>query len=59
MKVLGRGQLARDAHKAIQYVLGLGTVHAMTIGTTRQEHLRQNLALVEELAPQYLLLPAP
>jgi aryl-alcohol dehydrogenase-like predicted oxidoreductase len=57
MKVLGRGQLARDARKAIQYVLSLGTVHAMTIGTTRQEHLRQNLALVEELAPQYPLRP--
>jgi aryl-alcohol dehydrogenase-like predicted oxidoreductase len=58
MKVLGRGQLARsreDTRKAIEYVLGLGTVHAMTIGTTRLEHLRQNLALVEELAPQYPL----
>ena len=51
-KVLGRGQLARDARKAMQYVLGLGTVHAVTIGTTRREHLRQNLALIEELAPQ-------
>jgi aryl-alcohol dehydrogenase-like predicted oxidoreductase len=56
MKVLGRGQLARsaaDVRKAIQYVLGLGTVHAITIGTTRHEHLHQNLALVEELAPQH------
>jgi len=57
MKVLGCGQLARDARLAIQYVLQLGTVHALTIGTSRAEHLAQNVRLVEELAPQYPLQP--
>ena len=36
-------------------LLGLGTVHAMTIGTTRHKDLHQSLALVEELAPQHPL----
>jgi aryl-alcohol dehydrogenase-like predicted oxidoreductase len=55
MKVLGCGQLVSEARAAIQYVLQLGTVHAITIGTSRREHLRQNVGLVEELAPQYPL----
>jgi aryl-alcohol dehydrogenase-like predicted oxidoreductase len=57
MKVLGCGRLAQDARAAIQYVLQLGTVHAMTIGISRQEHLQQNVRLVEELAPQYPMQP--
>jgi len=49
MKVLGGGQLARDARAEIQYVLQLGTVHAITIGMSRREHFDENLRLVEEL----------
>jgi len=49
MKVLGGGQLAHDARAAIQYVLQLGTVHAITIGMSRREHFDENLRLVEEL----------
>jgi aryl-alcohol dehydrogenase-like predicted oxidoreductase len=55
MKVLGCGRLVENARAAIQYVLQLGTVHALTIGASRPEHLRQNARLVEELAPQYPL----
>jgi aryl-alcohol dehydrogenase-like predicted oxidoreductase len=56
MKVLGCGRLAGEARAAIQYVLRLGTVHALTIGISRPEHLRENVRLVEELASQYPLL---
>jgi len=49
MKVLGCGRLAHDARRAIAYVLGLGTVHAITIGMSRPEHVRQNCALVSEI----------
>ena len=59
MKVLGCGQLASDARTAIQYVLQLGTVHAITIGTSSREQLDENLRLVEELAPQYPLRALP
>jgi aryl-alcohol dehydrogenase-like predicted oxidoreductase len=55
MKVLGCGQLADKARAAIQYVLQLGVVHAIVIGTSRREHLFENVRLVEELAPQYPL----
>jgi len=55
MKVLGCGQLAGEARTAIQYVFQLGTVHAITIGTSKREHLFENLRLVEEIAPQYPL----
>ncbi len=55
MKVLGRGSLAGHARQAIDFVLGLGTVEAITIGTTTQAQLTENIQLVEELAPQYPL----
>jgi aryl-alcohol dehydrogenase-like predicted oxidoreductase len=55
MKVLGRGQLAGEARAAIQYVLQLGVVHAIVIGTSGREQLLENVRLVEELAPQYPL----
>lgn len=51
MKVLGCGRLTKDVRRAVEYVLQLGTVHAMTIGTCRQEHLLENLAAVQEIAP--------
>lgn len=53
MKVLGCGKLAQDPRAAIEYVLQLGTVHAITIGMTGSLHLDQNVRLVEELAPRY------
>lgn len=55
MKVLGCGRLAQEPRAAIEYVLGLGTVHAITIGTSTREELIENLQLVEELAPGYPL----
>jgi aryl-alcohol dehydrogenase-like predicted oxidoreductase len=55
MKVLGCGQLAGKARAAIQYVLQLGAVHSLVIGTSRREHLLENVRLVEEFAPQYPL----
>ena len=57
MKVLGCGQLVGDARAAIQYVLKLGVVHAITIGTSKRQHLYENLELVEGLAPQDPLRP--
>jgi aryl-alcohol dehydrogenase-like predicted oxidoreductase len=58
MKVLGCGQLAGKARAAMQYVFQLGVVYAVTIGTSRREHLLENARLVEELAPQYPLMNA-
>jgi aryl-alcohol dehydrogenase-like predicted oxidoreductase len=52
MKVLGCGTLVDKARAAVEYVLQLGTVHAITIGTSSAQHLRQNLALMEKLAPR-------
>ena len=55
MKVLGCGQLAGEARTAIQYVLQLGTVHSLAIGTSGSEQLLENLKWVEELVPHYPL----
>jgi aryl-alcohol dehydrogenase-like predicted oxidoreductase len=55
MKVLGCGRLAEDPRAAMRYVFQLGTVHAITIGTSKREHLLGNVRLVEELAPRYPL----
>jgi len=55
MKVLGCGRLAQDPRAAVRYVLELGTVHALAIGTTKREQLIQNVGLVEELAPAHPL----
>jgi aryl-alcohol dehydrogenase-like predicted oxidoreductase len=52
MKVLGCGQLTGKARAAIQYVLQLGVVHALTIGISRREQLLEDVRSVEELAPQ-------
>ncbi|MBN1993574.1 MAG: aldo/keto reductase [Anaerolineae bacterium] len=59
MKVLGCGQLAGNARAAIQYVFQLGTVYAVTIGTSQPEQLYENQRLVEEFAPRYPLHPLP
>ena len=55
MKVLGCGPLTHDVRRAIEYVLGLGTVHAMTIGMSHLSHVQQAASLLEELAPQYAM----
>jgi aryl-alcohol dehydrogenase-like predicted oxidoreductase len=55
MKVLGCGQLAGKARAAIQYVLQLGIVHSLVIGTSAKRELLENVRLVEELAPRYPL----
>jgi aryl-alcohol dehydrogenase-like predicted oxidoreductase len=55
MKVLGCGQLAGEARAAIQYVLQLGIVHAVVVGTSGREQLLENVRLVEGLTPQYPL----
>jgi len=55
MKVLGCGQLAGKARAAIQYVLELGVVHSIVIGTSAREQLLENVKWVEELAPRYPL----
>jgi hypothetical protein len=55
MKTLGCGRLAHDARTAMEYVLQLGTVHAITIGTSSREQLYQNLELIEALAPRHPL----
>jgi aryl-alcohol dehydrogenase-like predicted oxidoreductase len=53
MKVLGCGKLVNDVEGAIEYVLQLGTVHAMTIGTSSRAQLQQNLGVMEALAHRY------
>jgi aryl-alcohol dehydrogenase-like predicted oxidoreductase len=55
MKVLGCGQLARKARAAIRYVLELGIVHSLVIGTSASDQLLENVRWVEELAPRYPL----
>ncbi len=55
MKVLGCGRLTHDVRRAFEYVLGLGTVHALTIGTSSLDELTMNARLMEELAPRYPL----
>ena len=57
MKVLGCGSLAHDPRAAFRYVLSLGTVHAITVGTSSLAHLEQNVRLMEELAPAHPLAP--
>ncbi len=55
MKVLGCGPLTHDVRKAFEFVLGLGTVHALSIGTTSIAQLEENVAVMEELAPGHPL----
>jgi predicted aldo/keto reductase-like oxidoreductase len=55
IKVLGCGQLARKARAAIRYVLQLGTVHSLVIGTSSRKQVLENVKHVEELASRYPL----
>ena len=53
MKVLGMGKLAQDAkhqREAIEFVMGLPCVHAMTIGMTSEREVEANVAVVNELS---------
>lgn len=59
MKVLACGRLIQDVRKAIRYVLELRTVYALTIGTSSLAQLEENVRLMEELSPQFPLLPLP
>ncbi|OGO04789.1 MAG: hypothetical protein A2Y73_01985 [Chloroflexi bacterium RBG_13_56_8] len=49
MKVLGCGALTSDPERAIQYILDLDCVHAMTIGHTDDSQLRENIEIIERL----------
>lgn len=55
MKVLGCGALTDDPRRGIEYVLHLGTVHALTIGMSSHTQLHENVRLMEELAPRFPL----
>jgi len=55
MKVLGCGSLSHDPGKAMAYVLNLGTVYAMTIGTSSVSQLQENVKLVNTLTPMHPL----
>ncbi|MGC9348882.1 MAG: aldo/keto reductase [Anaerolineae bacterium] len=48
MKVLGCGRIS-DVRGAFDYVLGLGTVHALSIGTTSVRELEENVRIIESL----------
>ena len=53
MKVLGQGKLAENAtgqREAIEFVMGLSCVHAMTIGMTSESEVEANIAVVNELS---------
>ena len=53
MKVLGMGKLAKDTEsqrEAIEFVMGLPCVHAMTIGMTSKHEVEANIAVVNELS---------
>lgn len=55
MKALGCGQLTGDVRGALDYVLGLGTVHALSIGTTSEAQLEENVRWMNELTPSRAL----
>jgi predicted aldo/keto reductase-like oxidoreductase len=55
MKVLGCGRLRSDTDKAMSYVLKLGTVYAMTIGTSSLTQLRENVNSINTLTPTFPL----
>jgi predicted aldo/keto reductase-like oxidoreductase len=48
MKVLGCGRIS-DVKSAFDYVLGLGTVHALSIGTSSVVELEENVRMIESL----------
>lgn len=53
MKVLGQSKLAKEAgsaREAIEFVMGLSCVHAMTIGMSSHSEVEENVAIVNELS---------
>ncbi len=51
MKVLGMGKLTREedgTRQAIEFVMGLDCVHAMTIGMTSRQQVDENLTIMNE-----------
>jgi 1-deoxyxylulose-5-phosphate synthase len=51
MKVLGCGRLKEDPARAYRWVLDLGTLHSLSIGTSSIAQLEENAKLMESLAP--------
>ena len=49
MKVLGCGELGRDAGRAFEFICGVEEVHAFTVGMTSDRELDENVRLVDEL----------
>lgn len=52
MKVMGMGKLDKEkggARKAIEFVLNLSCVHAMTIGMENQDEVSQNVDIINDL----------
>lgn len=47
MKVLGRGALAHEAHRALRYVLDLPDVDAATLGMMSEQEVRENVGWVD------------
>ena len=47
MKVYGCGTLVHDLERAVKWVFGLGTVHAITIGPTDNDHIERNVRLIK------------
>ena len=56
MKVLGQGKLAKEdgPRKAIEFVIELPCVHAMTIGMTSRREVKENVSIVNELTRQQI-----
>ncbi len=57
MKVLGQGKLATEAprqREAIEFVMRLSCVHAMTIGMTSKDEVESNVAVVNEFSRRSL-----
>jgi predicted aldo/keto reductase-like oxidoreductase len=50
MKVVGQGRLTDDPRRAIQFVMGLSCVDAMTVGMLSEWEILQNIEIIEEFA---------
>jgi len=50
MKVVGQGRLTDDPRRALQFVMGLSCVHAITVGMLSEREILQNVEIIEEFA---------
>ena len=51
MKVVGAGsELARDPSRAVRFVLGIPSVHALVMGMMSEAEILENIGLVDQLA---------